>query len=105
MKREPRWKTRTLDELLAAEPRIRTGTNENVVMVNTEEGRLLNAACARVISGNENMITNTQYYEIGDKKFMWLAGYADGNFDDTWPVDRVDPRLRAAAEGRYIDWS
>ena len=88
-----RWKTRTLAELLAAEPLARSDRGEAAVMVNTEEGRILAAAGAQVSSGSRNLERNTQYYQIGGKTFFWLAGYADGERNDDFPVSQDGTRL------------
>lgn len=88
------WNTRTLEELLATEPLIRPGTNESMVIVNADEGRTLVAAGASISSGSENLERNTQRYRINDKTYLWLAGYPTGNWEDEFPINQVDPRLR-----------
>ena len=95
------WKTRTLEELLAVEPNPRSGTGEMCVMVNTDEGRILATAGARVGSGLENLERCTQRYRIQEKTYLWLAGYPSGgsNSREEWPVDDVNPRVREIREG------
>ena len=88
-----RWNTRTLTELLAAEPHPRAGSGEVVVIINTEEARTLAAAGVKFSSGSENLERNTQRYRTEGKIYLWLAGYPDGKYDADFPVAHNNPRL------------
>ena len=83
------WKTRTLEVLLNVEPSSRPGSGEMIVMVNSDEGRIL-ADGGAFVSGEVNpaYVRKTQRYHVVGKTFMWLSGYPDGdsNTKEDWPV-------------------
>ena len=98
------WETRPLEVLLATEPNHHRMGAGKVVMVNTEEARMLaDVEGCRMSSGSENLERNTQRYTINGKTYFWLAGYGSPEWDDPFPVASGCPRLESVlADARTI---